>query len=75
MNKPLSPAPTIQGRRPIHSGGVGVKQIGLRKNEKWKIKQKIPNSCNVDVKHRGPIVRRMTVCRRAIYPTTVGGVY
>ena len=44
MNRPLPPAPTIQGRTPIHSGGVGVKQVGLRKDKKWKIKQKIPNS-------------------------------
>ena len=76
MNRPSAPPPTAQAHRLNPTDGVGVKQIqGPRRDKKWKIKRKIQNSKNVDVKHRGQIFKRMTVCRRAIYPTTVGGVY
>ena len=76
MNWPSAPPLTGQARRLRPTDGVGVKWIqGLRRDKKWKIKRKIQNSKNVDVRHRGQIVRRMTVCRRAIYPATVGGVY
>ena len=76
MNWPSAPPLTGQARRLRPTDSVGVKWIqGLRRDKKWKIKWKIQNSKNVDVRHRGQIVRRMTVCRRAIYPTTVGGVY
>ena len=76
MNWPLAQPATTQPRRPRPRGGIGVKRnLGPRRDKKWKIKRKIQNSKNVDVKHRGQIVRRMTVCRRAIYPATVAGVY
>ena len=76
MNRPLPPSPTVVGRRPIHSGGVGVKRMPTaNKNKKWKIKRKIPNARNIDVKHRGNIVKKMTVGRKAIYPSFRGGVY
>ena len=66
----------MQAPRPRPTDGVNVKQIqGPRRDKKWKINQKIQKSKNVDIKHRGQIVRRMTVCRRTIYPATVGGVY
>ena len=67
---------TVVGRRLIHSGGIGVKQLPPRSwDKKWKIKWKNPNAKNIEVKHRGNIVRKMTVCRRAIYPSFKGGVY
>ena len=76
MNRPSAPPPTAQAHRLRPTDGVGIKRIqGPRRDKKWKIKWKIQNSKNVDVKHRGQIVRRMTVHRRAIYPTTVGEVY
>ena len=66
----------MQARRLRPTDSVGVKRIqGPKRDKKWKIKQKIQNSKNVDIKHRGQIVGRMTVCRRPIYPATVGGVY
>ena len=40
----------------------------VNRNRKWKIKRKIPNARNIDVKHRGNIVKKMTVGRRTIYP-------
>ena len=62
MNRPLPPSPTVVGRRPIHSGGIGVKRMPTaNRNRKWKIKRKIPNARNTDVKHRGNIVKKMTV--------------
>ena len=76
MNRPSAPPPTVQAHKLRPTEGVGVKQIqGQRRDKKWKIKQKIQNNKNVDVKHRGQVVRKMTVCRRAIYPSTVGEVY
>ena len=76
MNRSSAPPPTAQAHRLRPTDGVSVKRIpGPRRDKKWKIKQKIQNSKNVDIKHRGQIVRRMTVCRRTIYPATVAGVY
>ena len=76
MNRPSAPPPTAQAHRLTPTDSVGVKWIqGPRRDKKWKIKQKIQNSKNVDVKHRGQIVTRMAVRRRLIYPATVGGVY
>ena len=77
MNRPSAPPPpTAQACRLRPTDSVGVKRIqGPRRDKRCKIKQKIQNSKNVDVKHRGQIVRRMTVHRRAVYPATIGGVY
>ena len=77
MNR-TSPRPTlIPGRRPIHRPGRGVKRLppARRRNKRWKIKRQLLPSKNIDVKHRGNIVRNMTVRRRAIFPSLVGGVY
>ena len=76
MNRPPAPPPTIVGRRPVHSGGIGVKRMRVRnRNRKWKIKRKIMTSKNVDVIHRGNLVRKMTVRRRAIFPSFRGRIY
>ena len=76
MNRPLPPALTLVGRRPMHSGGVGVKRMQVRnRNGKWKIKRKIATAKKIDIKHRGNTVREMTVQRRAILPSFRGGVY
>ena len=67
MSRPSAAPLTVQACRPRPTDGVGAKWIqGPRRDKKWKIKRKIQNSKNVDVKHRGQIVGRMTVCRRAI---------
>ena len=39
MNRTLPPLPTVVGRRPIHSRGIGVKRLPPRsQDKKWKIK-------------------------------------
>ena len=66
----------IQARsRP--SGGPGVKRPGRHawREKTFKIKKFINNPKNVDVKHRGQVVRKMTVRRRAIYPGNPAGLY
>ena len=76
MNRPLPPPPTITGRRPLHRPGTGVKRMQVKnRNKKWKIKRQLAPSKNVEVKHRGNIVRKMTVHRKAIFPSFCGGVY
>ena len=76
MNRPLPPPPAIVGRCPIHRGGVGVKQMQVRnRNKKWKIKRKKATVKNIDIKHRGNTVRKMTVQRKAIFPSFRGAVY
>ena len=76
MNRPLPPPPAIFGRCPIHRGGVGVKQMQVRnRNKKWKIKRKKATVKNIYIKHRGNTVRKMTVQRKAIFPSFRGGVY
>ena len=78
MNRPLPPTPAIVFRRPIHRGGVGVKQMQVRnRNRKWKIKRKIATAKSIDVKHRGNTVRKMTVQMtvQKIFPSFRGEVY
>lgn len=76
MNWPPPPPPPAVRARPRPASGIGVKRPqGPRRDKKWKIKCKIPNIRNIDVKHRGQVVRKMTVRRRAIYPPIVGRVY
>ena len=56
MNRPSAPPPTAQARRLRPRDSSSVKWIqGLRRDKKWKIKQKIQNSKNNDIKHRGQI--------------------
>ena len=54
------------------TGGVGVKNIEnlRRRNKDIKIKRLLPQNKNIEVKHRGRLVRRMTVRRQAIFPAT-----
>ena len=69
MNRAPPPAPTIVGRRARYNRGIGVKRIpGARRNKKLKIKRKIQNPQNIGIKHRRNVVRKMTVCRRGIFP-------
>ena len=53
-------------------GGVGVKKIEniRRRNKNIKIKKLLPQTKNTEVKHRGRLVKRMTVRRRAIFSST-----
>ena len=56
VNRPLALPPTVQACRLRPTDGISVKRIqGLRQDKKWKIKRKIQNSKNVDVKQRGQI--------------------
>ena len=63
--------------RPRPSGGTIVKRPGRRAgmDKAFKIKKFITNPKNVDVKHHGQVVRKMTVQRRAIYPSNRAGLY
>ena len=38
---------------------------------RFKVKSVLPQGKNVEVKHRGKVVRRMRVHRRAIFPASV----
>ena len=62
---------------PTYSRGVGVKRMNLNKRQraKWKIKRLAPPPRNINVNHRGQVVRKMTVRRNAIYPDAGGGNY
>ena len=62
---------------PRHSGGAGVKRMRINKRQsaKWKIKRYTPPARDINVKHRGQVVRKMTVRRSAIYPDAAGGTY
>ena len=59
------------------SGGTGIKRPGRRaqRDKAFKIKKFISNPKNVDIKHHGQVVRKMTVQRRAIYPSNCAGLY
>ena len=60
----------------MHRGSIDIKRLPPRScDKKWKIKRKILNAKDIDVKHRGNTVRKMTVRRMAIYPSFSGGVY
>ena len=53
---------------------AAAKEIANRRrtnSRNIKIQVLLPQSKNVDVKQRGVVVRRMTVCRRSIYPAAV----
>lgn len=76
MNRAPPPLPTIVGLRPLHRGGIGVKQMQIiNRIKKWRIRRQIATHKNIDVKHRGNVVRKMTVQRKAIFPSFRGGVY
>ena len=54
---------------------AAAKEIANRRRiENIKIKILLPQGKNVEVKHRGNFVRRMTVRRRAIFPGKVRNV-
>ena len=54
------------------TGVIGVKNIeNIRcRNKDVEIKRLLPQTKNIKVKHRGRVVRRMTVRRRATFPAT-----
>ena len=54
------------------AGGVGVKNIEHTRlrNKDIKIKKLLKQIKNIKVKHRGIVVRKMTVRRGAIFPAT-----
>ena len=54
------------------NGGVGVKKIEniRRRNKNIKTKKLLPQTKNTEVEHRGRLVKRMTVRRRAIFSST-----
>ena len=54
---------------------AAAKQIANRRRiENIKIKILLPQGKNVEVRHRGNVVRRMRVQRRAIFPEKVRNV-
>ena len=54
---------------------AAAKQIANRRRiENIKIKILLPQGKNVEVRHRGNVVRRMRVRRRAIFPEKVRNV-
>ena len=54
------------------AGGVGVKNIEhtRRRNKDINIKRLLSQIKNIEVKHTGIVVRKMTVRRGAIFPAT-----
>ena len=52
-------------------GSVGIKNIKNRRAKYWhiKINKAISQFKNVEVKHRGRVVRRVVVRGKSIYPT------
>ena len=49
--------------------------LSKRQTAKWKIKRLDPPPRNINVNHRGQVVRKMIVRRNAIYPDAQGGNY
>ena len=49
--------------------------LSKRQTTKWKIKRLAPPPRDINVKHRGQVVRKMIVRRNAIYPEAAGGNY
>ena len=63
-------AAAVAARLQRPTGGIGVKNIEniRRRNKDIKIRRLIPQSKHIEVKHRGRVVRKMTVRRHAIFP-------
>ena len=55
--------------RAAMDAAIGNRNRGRR--SKIKIKFLLPQDKDVEVKHRGRVVRRMRVCRKAIFPAEV----
>ena len=61
---------TTRLQRPTDGIGVKIiKNIRCRKKD-IKIKKLLPQSKNIEVSHRGRVVRRMTVILHAIFPAS-----
>ena len=62
--------PPQQRLRSRPRGGAGVKNIEncRHSNKDIKIKKLLAQSKNIQVKHRGQVVRRITVRRKSIFP-------
>ena len=63
--------------RPRPSEGTGIKRPGrpARRDKTFKVKKYINNPKNADIKHRGQVLRKMTVQRKAIYPGNQAVIY
>ena len=68
---PLRAAPHRRG-----APGTSIKNIeGRVRNKTFTMKKLIAVPKNIEVKKNGQVVRKMTVCRRAIFPGAQGGQY
>ena len=63
--------------RPRPAGGIGVKNMQAfhRRNRDIKIKKLLPQPKTINVKKNGVIVRKMVVCRRALFPGRRARIY
>ena len=60
----------MRPRRPMRPPRMGVKNMENRRarNRRYKIKRRLTQPKNVEVKQNGRVVRRMVVRRITIYP-------